>query len=111
MTVRDSRMSWVLCLSGVFFQHLAGQWDFGEDLLSAIFVVLLGTGLLTVGLMDLAAAKGRNPAWGLLALLSLIGLIIVVCLNDRVPKSEPEPFDSPEDGTKLVAQASDQELG
>jgi hypothetical protein len=56
--------------------------------LPGIGVVLLGTVLLFVGLAYYAMAKGRSPAWCLLALLSLIGLIVLACLPDLAPYGE-----------------------
>ena len=40
-------------------------------------VMALGTVLLLIGFAYYAKAKGRNPAWGLMALLSCIGLIVL----------------------------------
>ena len=48
-------------------------------------VLALGTALLLFGLAYYAMAKGRNPAWCLLAFLSIIGLIILACLSDLAP--------------------------
>jgi hypothetical protein len=42
-------------------------------------IILLGTVLWFVGLAYYAIAKGRHPAWCLLAFLSLIGLIVLAC--------------------------------
>ena len=50
-----------------------------------IVPLLVGTALLTVGLVFYARAKGRHPAWGLMGLLSLIGLIVLACLKDLAP--------------------------
>lgn len=49
----------------------------------AIIVSLMGTGLLLIGLAYYAKAKGRHPAWCLMAFLSLIGVIVLACLEDR----------------------------
>jgi hypothetical protein len=46
-------------------------------------VVVLGTGLLMFGLAYYAKAKGRHPAWCLMGFLSLLGLIVLACLEDR----------------------------
>lgn len=48
---------------------------------------LVGTVLLLVGLAFYAKAKGRHPAWCLMAFLSLIGLIVLACLKDKAPNS------------------------
>ncbi len=45
-------------------------------------VSIIGTVLFMVGLAYYAKAKGRNPAWCLMALLSIIGLIVLACLKD-----------------------------
>ena len=41
------------------------------------FAMLAGTVLLLVGLAYYAKAKGRHPAWCLMAFLSIIGLIVL----------------------------------
>ena len=47
------------------------------------FVALGGSLLLIIGLGFYAKAKGRHPAWGLMGLLSLIGVLVLACLTDR----------------------------
>jgi hypothetical protein len=44
---------------------------------------LVGSILLVIGLTFYAKAKARHPAWGLLGLLSIIGLIILAILPDK----------------------------
>ena len=51
-----------------------------------LLVALVGTGLLIAGLAFYAKAKGRSPAWGLMGLLSIIGLIVLACLKDLRPR-------------------------
>jgi hypothetical protein len=46
-------------------------------------VLLGGTGLMLVGFAYYAMAKGRSPAWCLLAFLSCIGLIILAFLPEE----------------------------
>jgi hypothetical protein len=46
-------------------------------------ITLIGTILLLIGFALYAKAKGRHPAWCLMALLSIIGLIILACLKDK----------------------------
>ena len=48
-------------------------------------VSLVGTVLLLIGLAFYAKAKGRHPAWCLMAFLSLIGLIVLALLKDKAP--------------------------
>ena len=55
--------------------HLMGNAGFAG--------IVLGTLFLLVGLAYYARAKGRSPWWCLFAFLSLIGLIVLACLEDR----------------------------
>ena len=55
----------------------------------ATAATLLGTILLLIGLAFYAKAKGRHPAWCLMAFLSLIGLIVLACLKDKAPDGKP----------------------
>jgi hypothetical protein len=60
--------------------------------LAAIGVLALfaGTGLLIAGFAYYAKAKGRHPAWCLMALLSIIGLIILGLLKDKSVQASTE---------------------
>lgn len=46
-------------------------------------VTIIGTLLVLFGFAFYAKSKGRNQAWCLLALLSVIGWIILICLKDK----------------------------
>jgi hypothetical protein len=46
-------------------------------------VALGGIALCIWGCCCYAKGKGHHPAWGILGLLSLIGLIVLVCFSDR----------------------------
>jgi hypothetical protein len=50
--------------------------------LGAIYL-FVGTFLLMMGLSYYAKAKGRHPAWCLMAFLSIIGIIVLACLKDK----------------------------
>jgi amino acid transporter len=52
--------------------------------LGCIGIMLLGTVLLIIGLSLYARAKGHSGWWGLMGLLSIIGLIVLACLPDRL---------------------------
>jgi hypothetical protein len=52
--------------------------------LPGVAVAVVGTVLLIIGLSMYAKAKGHNPAWGLMGLLSIIGLIVLAALPDRL---------------------------
>ena len=49
----------------------------------------VGTILLLIGLAFYAKAKGRHPAWCLMAFLSLIGFIVLALLQDKAPNGKP----------------------
>ena len=46
-------------------------------------VYLAGSALLLIGFAFYVRSKGRNPAWCLLALISIIGWIVLVLLKDK----------------------------
>lgn len=48
-----------------------------------VFISLVGGVCLIIGCCYYSKAKGHHTAWGLLGLLSLIGLIILVCFTDK----------------------------
>jgi len=56
-------------------------------------VSLIGTTLLLGGFAYYAKAKGRHPAWRLMAFLSIIGLIVLACLKDLEPDAGFERHD------------------
>jgi len=52
-----------------------------------------------------AMAKGRSPAWGVLAFISILGLVVLFVLKDV--STDEEPAVGPEEeGEKLVARAA-----
>ena len=57
----------------------------GEGAMSLVGVVvaLVGTVMLIAGLSWYARAKGHSGWWGLMGLLSIIGLIILAVLPDK----------------------------
>ena len=61
-------------------------------------LLLVGGGLLIAGLAFYAQAKGRHPAWGLMGFLSIIGLIVLACLEDHATDYEipTNPQDVPQ---------------
>ena len=69
----------VLQFVGRYFMQTPDKHGLG------IGIAVLGTGLLLVGFAFYAMAKGRNPAWCLMAFLSIIGLIVLACLKDLAP--------------------------
>ena len=71
--------------------QIAGRMLFGSEssATSALGVVLIVAGLaaLAWGCSMYAQGKGHHPAMGLLGLLSLIGLLILVAMEDRHPEN------------------------
>ena len=77
------------------YNHISFAWgipgivlQIGGHLIGQPLVLLLGTVLLVVGLAYYAKAKGRSPAWCLMAVLSLIGLFVLARLKDRAKEGE-----------------------
>lgn len=70
----------LLQIGGRVAQEMGGTEAMAAAGLAA---ALLGTVLLMVGLAYYAKAKGRHPAWCLMAFLSIIGLIVLAVLKDQ----------------------------
>lgn len=86
MDARLNRTSLLFGIPGVLIQIAApvfsyfvlpGNSSFPETMAG------VGTILLLIGLGYYAKAKGRSAWWCLLGFLSIIGLIILACLEDR----------------------------
>jgi len=71
---------------------------------ATVFLILLaGTVLLLIGLAYYAKAKGRHPAWCLLAFLSIIGLVVLGCLRDKcVTQTEQKHSAGPGKPRKVI---------
>ena len=55
---------------------------------AGIVVAIVGYGLIALGSGFLATSKGRHPAWGLLGLLTPIGLVFLSVLQDASDKEK-----------------------
>jgi nicotinamide riboside transporter PnuC len=53
-----------------------------------VLLVLAGLAIFIWGCAMYMQGKGYHPAWGLLGLLSVIGLIILAVLRDRHPEEK-----------------------
>lgn len=84
MIARYNNLSLALGAPGIVLQ-IAGRllMESPEREGMGIAIGLLGTALLLVGLAFYSKAKGRHPAWCLMAFLSIIGLIVLACLKDH----------------------------
>jgi len=64
--------------------------------LMALFFLLVsvaGTVLLLVGLGYYAKAKGHSPVWGLLGLLSCVGIVVLAVLPDKLKQNSDHGLD------------------
>jgi hypothetical protein len=84
MIKRYNNLSFVFGVPGLVLQ-IVGNLQLQSDPRSgqAWLIGLAGTVLLLVGFAYCAKAKGRHPAWCLMACLSVIGLIVLAFLKDK----------------------------
>ncbi len=89
MIVRYNRLSFVYGIPGIALQivgyFMAGLGQGTAASLGAFFMVL-GIIALMIGLAYYAKAKGQSWAWCAAGLLSILGLLLLLLLQD---KSEP----------------------
>jgi hypothetical protein len=91
MIAKYNRISLWLGVPGIVLQ-MAGLFTGGAAEGAAgsplgLLLLLVGTALLLAGLAYYAKAKGRHPAWCLVAFLSWIGLLILALLRDKARAS------------------------
>jgi len=79
MIQRHNKTSLAVGLAGLLIQVVGG-------IVREPVLIMLGAGVLIIGLVYYAKAKGRNPAWGLMGLWSIVGYIVLACLKDLTPK-------------------------
>lgn len=90
----NTAMSFILGIPGIAAQGagrimMRGRRNLEPDAeltsqdLAGCAIALVGTVLLIVGLGFAASAKGRKMAWGLMGLLSCIGLLVLYLLGKR----------------------------
>ncbi len=70
----------ILQIAGNFMTHLGG---YSLQEATCAIMLLVGSVLLLTGFAYYAKAKGRHPAWCLLAFLSIIGLLFLALLKDK----------------------------
>ena len=85
MIKKYNNMSFLYGVPGLVIQVAGGFMEWGDMMIPGMgrLVALVGLVLFIVGLCYYAKAKGREATWGLMGLLSLIGLIVLACLKDR----------------------------
>ncbi len=87
-----NRKSFYYGIPGIILQ-IAGQFmkgPTGEPTAIGVIISLVGTALLLTGFLFYVKAKGRHPAWCLMAFLSIIGLIVLACLKDKSAQKAQE---------------------
>lgn len=57
--------------------------DGGAAALAGLAIMLVGAGLFIWGCCQYAKGKGHHPAWGVLGLFSIFGLIVLFLFPDR----------------------------
>lgn len=82
MIKRYNRLSFVFGIPGIALQILGMAMRFNGHDLQGRMVAFAGIVLLIIGLALYAKALGRNPAWGILGVLSIFGLLILASLSD-----------------------------
>jgi len=96
MYTHENNISLVLGIPGIVIQ-VAGK------ITGLMPLTIAGSVLLIAGLGFYAMAKERSPAWGLLGLLSILGIIILAFLKDESideadppkPSRKPDPTRKP----------------
>jgi hypothetical protein len=90
MIARYNRLSFLFGIPGLIVQAVGFTMRMQGHDLAGRLVILVGLILLMVGLALYAKAIGRNPAWGFVGLLSIIGLLILASLKDYAPNATGE---------------------
>ncbi len=86
MIAKYNRLSFVYGVPGIVLQFggaLAAGFGRGTIASFAVIFVPFGTVLLLAGLAYYAKAKGQSPAWCAAAFLSILGLFLLLLLEDR----------------------------
>jgi hypothetical protein len=81
MSGNSSTMAWLLAVPGCLLQQAAFLW-FDSDVGVFVWALVSGTVLLLAGLAFDARSRGRHPAWCLMALLGVVGVILIASLDD-----------------------------
>ncbi len=78
-----NRFSLLLGVPGILLQLFPSVLGAAPNSTAATGTYCLGVGLLIVGLAYYAKSKNRSGWWGLMGLLSIVGLIVLAILKDR----------------------------
>ena len=85
MITKYNNISLVFGAPGIILQTAGTIMTDGmkNENMIGLLLLLLGSVLLLIGLGFYAKAKGRHPAWCLMAFLSFIGLVVLASLSDK----------------------------
>ncbi len=83
MIAEYNRKSFIFGIPGIILQFIGYFVRSPRMMITFWGIPVAGTCLLLVGLVYYAKAKGRHPAWSLFGLLSIIGVIVLGCLEDK----------------------------
>jgi hypothetical protein len=82
MIARYNHLSLLIGVPGIILQFVGLYLKISQHSPAGQPVAIVATILLAIGLAFYAKAIGRNPVWGFLGLLSIIGLLILASLKD-----------------------------
>ncbi len=94
LDARKNRISLTYGITGIGLQVVGCAFSIVAQDIDPVVALIgvaglwIGAGLLVVGLGYYASAKGHHWAWGLVGLLSIIGLLILAALPDRHGRRE-----------------------
>ena len=83
MIKKYNNISLAVGIPGLVVQIAGRIWEMDA-------LTLTGTVILLVGFYYYTKAKGRNPAWCLMAFLSIIGLLVLAMLKDMAKEEVAE---------------------
>ena len=83
MIKRYNNLSLVIAIPGIIIQVAAQLMMQGEQSNLGLLVSLIGTVMVLIGFAYYAKAKGRNPLWCIVGVLSCLGLLIMALLKDK----------------------------
>lgn len=84
MDAKLNRTSLLIGAPGLILQVIGHSIRVGGNEGLGLTIALIGGVLLIVGLSFYARAKGYHGAWGLLGLLSCLGLLILALMPDKL---------------------------
>jgi hypothetical protein len=88
MIARYNHLSLLIGVPAIILQFLALYLKIYKHSPAGQPIAIVATIMLTIGLTLYAKSIGRNPAWGLVGLLSIFGLLILASLKDYAPNSD-----------------------